>query len=707
MANKKDVINKMTKMDTPQPNKDILSKLNAGILDLIAINIGFFLICLFTLGLGWPLAVVIKEKWKCQRTYISGKKLKFVGTGGELFVEYIKWILLTIITLGIFLIWFPNKKYQWTIRHTHFEETDEKEYNSNFTGGVFDLFITNLVSFLMITFTLGIATPWAITFKKRWVESHSFIDGNQLSFSGSGIGLIGSFIKWIFFSLITLGICSFWFVLNLSKWMAKNRIISTTSIASIPVLRTIGLAMTQHKKAVVVTCIVAGLCLAGASGVAIYTNGTYRITWKNYDDTVLEIDENVPYGTLPTYDGTTPNKTGSEQYSFTFSGWSPEVNKVIGNKTYIAIFSNELQTYTVTWQNYDGTTLEVDENVPYGTLPTYDGTTPTKTSNIQYCYAFSGWSPEINSVMGNATYVAIFSENINENPIFGSYPQTKVSNSALVDQLNAAAGTLPTSANNQTWTSYQYYISGSNTTNFMWYKDITSGPDKYRGVYFTSYRPYSTSNSSSTINSFQDDNGYLISTRYWFKYEPIAWDVLSVDETGGPLVMADKILDSRDYYNSAASRTIGGTTVYANNYKESNIRTWLNDSFYNQAFSVTEQSFINTTTVDNSVTSTGYTTNTYACENTNDKIFLPSYVEATNAAYGLSTTASRIRQATDYAKALGVNVYTSKGSSYWWLRSPNDYSGNGARYVSTDGSIDYSLVRSTYLGVLPAFRINL
>jgi hypothetical protein len=292
------------------------------------------------------------------------------------------------------------------------------------------------------------------------------------------------------------------------------------------------------------------------------------------------------------------------------------------------------------------------------------------------------------------------------NYFLGSYPQTEVTDTTLVDTLNNAAGTLPSDENSQAWTSYNFYISSSNTTNFMWYKDIVNGADKYRGVYFTSYRPYLTSLSSSASNSYQDDNGYYIENTYWFKYEPIKWDVLSVDETGGPLVVSDMILDSRDYYHSTASRTIGGVTVYANNYKESNIRSWLNNDFYNQAFSGTEQSSINTTTVDNSVASTGYTTNQYACENTSDKMFLLSYLDVTNTNYGFSSNALRVRQATDYAKAMGVYVYTTTGSSIWWLRSPRiDYSFS-ARYVLNDGYILDSNVSLTYPGVLPAFRIN-
>jgi hypothetical protein len=303
----------------------------------------------------------------------------------------------------------------------------------------------------------------------------------------------------------------------------------------------------------------------------------------------------------------------------------------------------------------------------------------------------------------------VYSCNSYERPLYdnyylGSYPQTKVTDSTLISTLNTAGGTLPTSANSQTWTSYGFYISSSNTTNFMWYKDIVNGADKYRGVYFISYRPYQTTLSSSTANSYQDDNGYLVSTRYWFKYEPVKWDVLSVDETGGPLVVSDMILDSRDYYHSESSRTINSVTVYANNYKESNIRSWLNNDFYNLAFSSSEQSLINTTTVDNSAASTGWTPNTYACANTNDKMFLLSYLDVTNTTYGFSSDALRTRQATDYAKAMGVNV--SLGRSYWWLRSPDYYYSYYARRVYYDGYYYDYFVDFTFIGVLPAFRIN-
>ena len=194
---------------------------------------------------------------------------------------------------------------------------------------------------------------------------------------------------------------------------------------------------------------------------------------------------------------------------------------------------------------------------------------------------------------------------------FGTYPQSKVTDATLLSRLNAARGTLPTSANSQAWTDYGYYINGS-VSSYMWYIDITDGTEEYRGVYFTSYRPYYTTNKSSTSGySYQDDNGYTTRSVYWFKYEPITWRVLDV-QSNRAFLMADLVLDSQDYHYSWAGRTIGGSTGYANNYKESHIRSWLNDNFYNTAFNTKEKARIQTTTVDNSAASTGYSENYYA-----------------------------------------------------------------------------------------------
>ena len=66
--------------------------------------------------------------------------------------------------------------------------------------------------------------------------------------------------------------------------------------------------------------------------------------------------------------------------------------------------------YTVIWKNYNGTTLETDEGVAQGEIPTYNGATPTKPDTTEKSYIFSGWSPAISPVTGDVAYTAQFTE---------------------------------------------------------------------------------------------------------------------------------------------------------------------------------------------------------------------------------------------------------------------------------------------------------
>ena len=95
------------------------SKFTGGLLGLIGIGILQALIILFTLGLGAPWAICLKESWIAKHTIIDGRQLTFDGTGGQLFGNYIKWFFLTIITLGIYSFWLSIKMQQWVTKHTH------------------------------------------------------------------------------------------------------------------------------------------------------------------------------------------------------------------------------------------------------------------------------------------------------------------------------------------------------------------------------------------------------------------------------------------------------------------------------------------------------------------------------------------------------------------------------------------------------------
>ncbi len=315
---------------------------------------------------------------------------------------------------------------------------------------------------------------------------------------------------------------------------------------------------------------------------------------------------------------------------------------------------------------------------------------------------------------------------------FGEYPQTRIEQDDIIATLSQMSGDRPVPSMAGTWKKYDYYLVES-VGEYMWYQDIEFDGAKYRGVYFTHYRTYFVGSSSYDDDETgaltkQKENGYEVNELYWFKWEPIEWRVLEKDdETKEAFLMSNVILDSQQYYNKAvgSTRTIDGRTVYENNYKESDIRTWLNETFFDWAFDENSKSTINITEVDNSerslqIADSNFTK--FTCASTLDKVFLLSRFDAISHQYGFLTgdryNEARMLKPTEYAKSQGVYIFSDAsdphyvGYSYWWLRSPSD-DDQQAMYVSSSGSImggegTYGRdVNYTYSGVVPAVKIRL
>ena len=148
---------------------------------------------------------------------------------------------------------------------------------------------------------------------------------------------------------------------------------------------------------------------------AVYTQtvNQYTVTWKNWDGTVLQSGP-VAYGETPVYSDEQPSREGDAEHTYTFAGWTPEITTVTGDAEYTATFTASVSTYTVIWRNWDGTELERDENVAYGTMPEYNGETPSRAGDVQYSYTFTGWTPAVDIVSGNITYTATYSQTVKQ-----------------------------------------------------------------------------------------------------------------------------------------------------------------------------------------------------------------------------------------------------------------------------------------------------
>ena len=287
---------------------------------------------------------------------------------------------------------------------------------------------------------------------------------------------------------------------------------------------------------------------------------------------------------------------------------------------------------------------------------------------------------------------------------FGAYPQTQA------DETPALAAAAESAA----WKSYSYYsmpeggtIDNGDMTagDWMQYADFVCDAVKYRAVKFTAYRPSATMMRQGLAgNSWQDNAGYAENTTYYFKYEPLQWRIL--DPATG-LVLCDQCIDAQPYQNLVRNSVdgkfyIGDSYTYASDYEKSSIRAWLNEDFYNTAFTDAQKQSIQAAALNNDA----YQQHPYMNLNskpTTDKIFLLSYTQAGDSAYGFAEKADRVAVCTDYAKCQGIIMYSGTDASFrWWLRSPGSFCGD-ACIVELDGSLSGGgRVYATGGGVRPA-----
>lgn len=199
-------------------------------------------------------------------------------------------------------------------------------------------------------------------------------------------------------------------------------------------------------------------------------------------------------------------------------------------------------------------------------------------------------------------------------------------------------------------------------------------------------------------------------TYHYFKYEPIKWRVLDVNNDEA-FLLSDVILNNL-YYHSESDEVF---------WSESTMRSWLNgygasdnkskidysnNNFLESAFSSSEQMAIKTNLItghdnvyDEGITDGG--------PDTIDKIFLLSTSEV-DGKYGFSNSLydeARKSKTSTYASAMGA-YYDYDG---WYLRSPGIEGNSAVALVDSSGKL-YSLGSGVHYGsegIRPALYLNL
>ena len=314
----------------------------------------------------------------------------------------------------------------------------------------------------------------------------------------------------------------------------------------------------------------------------------------------------------------------------------------------------------------------------------YTGKTPSRDAgDYAYKFTYAGWDKALAAVTEDVTYTATYSVTL------GSYPSTKITDETLVASLTSELQTTAPTAAGNGWKAYKHWWAWDSANSKAvrktdaLYQDITHEGEKYRAVYFNSGLAKRCDQSYSESNQYQQTNGYNVKTLYFFKYQPLKWQI--VDETDNYYTLISlNVIDSVCFTHDGTSGYVGGyndlrlftegSLNSGKGYEGSGIYDWAFDETEKQSLtSVTFKNDKSTGNKDDSVDLTA-------------PITIPSKEDVKSNYF--TTDNERKKLATDYAELNGAQV-NATGQAYWWTRSR--YNGNSNPFrIGHGGGFDYN-----------------
>tara|TARA_R110002073_G_scaffold72537_1_gene177668 strand:- start:701794 stop:702765 length:972 start_codon:yes stop_codon:yes gene_type:complete len=141
------------------------------------------LLTVITLGIYGAWFQVDIRKYIFSHLRFGDVSFDFKGDGGELFWINLKFILLVYITLGIYSFWYYKNLWKFYTDNTVITQNGKK-VNFKFNMQAGDVFELLVINFLLILFTLGLATPWVavrtMKFFFRFLEIDGELDTNAI-----------------------------------------------------------------------------------------------------------------------------------------------------------------------------------------------------------------------------------------------------------------------------------------------------------------------------------------------------------------------------------------------------------------------------------------------------------------------------------------------------------------------------------------------
>ena len=178
-----------------------------------------------TLDVAAPIVVCLRLRWRAEHTHLNGRRMIFTGKIRDLFAKNALWVLLSVVTLGVYVPFKMLKMAKWETAHFHFVGVPESNYDvekSELDFKWYAYFGLNVLSFLGNLLTLGIAQYWLFVLKERKVTEHTRIDGHALEFHATAGNYFKKKVLWAIYTALSLGIYTIFLKGKLLRWKISN-----------------------------------------------------------------------------------------------------------------------------------------------------------------------------------------------------------------------------------------------------------------------------------------------------------------------------------------------------------------------------------------------------------------------------------------------------------------------------------------------------
>ena len=359
--------------------------------------------------------------------------------------------------------------------------------------------------------------------------------------------------------------------------------------------------------------------------------GTYTVTFKNYDDTILNT-QTVRSGANATNPITagliaTPTKPSTVDTVYSFTGWDKDLSNVIGNRVLVAQFASSVRKYTVKF--YNGDTLLQTNVVNAYSYANYEGEDLVSSDPDKI---WLGFDKSTANVTSDVNAYALF--------VSPTLPDAFAQN---FDYLYS-----DDQSDNSGYSLQEFYgIIASGRA-----KDYFALGDKIKIVPGTNvFADSEIIMSIIGFNHFKLENG---------------------NNFASVVFHMDGIMNATHRMNATNNNAEDANKVGTGGWGSCEMRDWLNNTIFPE-LPIHWKSLIKTVQV---LSSKGGTSQNIGVSN--DKLFLLSYAEM-----GFSTTEVPYKNEVDAnAEQLTFSVFTTNNdrirkyyngtgsASFWWLRSP-------------------------------------